>query len=104
MTADYWDAPHVYGPLLGSAEPSPMIYRIIAAALFYSVLPLASISLGLVMLLAPSRVGRFVHENVISLPEAPQPVFWGKLFLRVAGVGLTLFGARFILNLAALFR
>ena len=46
-----------------------MIYRILAFILVYVSLPLAWVSLGLFLALAPARCGRFIDENVISLPR-----------------------------------
>jgi len=79
-----------------------MIYRILAFIAVYVSLPLAWVSLGLFLALAPARCGRFIDENVISLPRGGRPGFWGKLAARAAGLALIAFAGRFVLNLAAL--
>jgi hypothetical protein len=79
-------------------------YRILAGILLYVVLPVAWLSLGAFMLLAPVRFAYFIHENFVLLPRiGPRDHGW-KLLIRVMGAGLLAFAVRFVWKAVELFR
>lgn len=63
--------------------------------LVYFVMLAAWLGVGLVIVIAPRRFGNLLHENFGLFPEVG-PQDWGKkLVLRLAGIGLLAFAARF---------
>jgi hypothetical protein len=73
--------------------------RFIGVVFIYVAMVLACIFVGLFMLIAPRRFGNVIYESFQLFPEV-HPGDWGKkLFLRLVGVGLLTFAARFILRI-----
>jgi hypothetical protein len=64
---------------------------------------LAWIAAGIFILVAPQRIGNVLHEN-FALPEIGSRDWGKKLFLRLAGLGLLAFAARFVWGIRQLFR
>ena len=80
-----------------------MAYRILAGILLYVVLPVAWLSLGAFMLLAPVRFAYFIHENFVLLPQIGQRDAGWKLVIRLGGAALFAFAVRFVWKAVELF-
>lgn len=79
-----------------------MAYRILAGILLYLILPIAWLSLGTFMVLAPVRFAHFIHENFVLLPQIGQRDAGWKFLIRVMGAGLLAFAVRFVWKTALL--
>ena len=73
--------------------------RFIGVVVIYVAMVVACTGVGLFMLIAPQRFGNLICESFQLFPEV-RPGDWGKkLFLRLLGVGLLAFAARFVLRI-----
>jgi hypothetical protein len=72
--------------------------------LVYLVMFLGWTGVGSLMLLAPARFGRFVHDNVGLLPEFGSGDWGKKLIVRLGGAGLLGFAVWFAFRVAVLVR
>jgi hypothetical protein len=76
--------------------------RALGAVLVYLVMLGAWVAVGLFIVIAPVRFGNLVNESFGLFPEV-RPRDWGKkLFLRLVGLGLLAFAARFVWGLRQL--
>lgn len=74
--------------------------RLLGVALLYLAMIVAWCGVGLFMLIAPARFGNLVNESLRLFPEVG-PRDWGKkMAVRLAGLGLLAFAARFIVLVA----
>ena len=74
--------------------------RLIGIVFLYAAMMLAWTGAGLFMLIAPTRFGNLVHNNLYLFPEV-SPGDWGKkLVLRLIGIGLLAFDIRMIVRIA----
>jgi len=81
-----------------------VLYRILAGAVLYLVLPVIWVSLGIWMLVVPAHFVDYVDENVVHLTEARRRPAW-QLAIRVVGAGLIAFAVHFVSNvLSALWK
>lgn len=70
--------------------------RALGIVLAYLLMLCAWVGVGLFIILAPRRFGNLVNESFGLFPEVG-PGDWGKkLFLRLVGLGLLAFAARFL--------
>ncbi len=77
--------------------------RAFGIVLVYFVMLAAWLAAGLFIVVAPGRFGNLLNENFGIFPPVG-PHNWGKrLFLRVVGLGLLAFAARFIWGIRQLF-
>lgn len=78
--------------------------RALAALLVYFVMLGAWVAVGLFIVIAPARFGNLVNENFGLFPEVRARDWAKKLVLRLVGLGLLVFAARFIWGIHHLFR
>jgi hypothetical protein len=76
--------------------------RLLPIVLLYLAMFLSWTGAGLFMLLAPGRFGNLVHDNLNLFPEVNQGDWGRKLVVRVLGIGLLAFAARFAIRAAQL--
>jgi hypothetical protein len=77
--------------------------RALAAVFFYFLMLAAWVGVGLFIVIAPRRFGNLVNEDFGLFPEV-RAGDWGKrLFLRLVGLGLLAFAARFVWGIRRLF-
>jgi hypothetical protein len=75
--------------------------RLLGVVFIYGAMFGAWAAAGMFMVLAPARFGNLIHDSLRLLPEV-HPGDWGKrLAVRLAGVGLLVFAARFAIRIAA---
>lgn len=72
--------------------------------LLYVVMFLGWTGVGLLMLLAPVRFSRLVHDNAGVFPEFASGDWGKKLVVRIVGAGLLAFASRFAIRVADLVR
>ena len=78
--------------------------RALGAVLVYLAMLGAWVAVGLFILIAPARFGNLANESFRIFP-AVRAGDWGKkLFLRLLGLGLLAFAARFVWGIRQLFR
>jgi len=70
--------------------------RAFGLILVYCLMLLAWIAAGIFVVVMPRRFGNLLHENFALFPEVSSRDWGKKLFLRLAGVALLSFAARFI--------
>jgi hypothetical protein len=70
--------------------------RALGAVLIYFVMLGAWVGVGLFILIAPARFGNLVNESFGLFPQVRAGDWGKKLFLRLVGLGLLAFAARFI--------
>lgn len=78
--------------------------RALGAVLVYLVMLGAWVALGLFILIAPARFGNLVNESFGVFPPVRASDWGKKLFLRLLGLGLLAFAARFVWGIRQLFR
>jgi hypothetical protein len=78
--------------------------RALAALLVYFVMLGAWVGVGLFIVIAPARFGNLVNESFGLFPEVRASDWGKKLVLRLVGLGLLVFAARFIWGIQHLFR
>jgi len=61
-------------------------------------------AVGLLLLVAPTRVGNFLHDNLNGFPEVGLKDWGKKIFLRLVGLGLLAVAARFAQRIAHMMR
>jgi hypothetical protein len=77
--------------------------RALAAVFFYFLMLAAWVGVGLFIVIAPRRFGNLVNESFGLFPEV-RAGDWGKrLLLRLVGLGLLAFAARFVWGIRRLF-
>jgi hypothetical protein len=74
------------------------VTRLLGPFLIYIAMFLGWTGVGLFMLLSPGRFGNMLHDNVGVLPAIQQTDWGKKLFVRLVGIGLLGFAARFALR------
>jgi hypothetical protein len=77
--------------------------RALGAVLIYFVMLGAWVGVGLFMVIAPVRFGNLVNENFGLFPEVRAGDWGKKVLLRLAGLGLLAFAARFVWGIRQLF-
>jgi hypothetical protein len=77
--------------------------RALGAVLVYLAMLTAWVAVGLFIVIAPRRFGNLVNENFGLFPEVRAGDWGKKLFLRLVGVGLLAFAARFVWGIRQLF-
>jgi hypothetical protein len=77
--------------------------RALGIVLVYFVMLGAWLAVGLFIVIAPARFGNLVNESFGLFPEVRASDWGKKLFLRLAGLGLLAFAARFIWGIRQLF-
>ena len=76
--------------------------RAFGIVLVYFVMLIAWLAAGIFVTVAPRRFGNLLNENFGIFPEVG-PHDWGKkLFLRLLGLGLLAFAARFVCGIRQL--
>ena len=70
--------------------------RAVGAVLVYVVMLMAWVGVGLFIVIAPARFGNLVNESFGLFPEVHARDWGKKLFLRLIGLGLLAFAARFV--------
>ena len=78
--------------------------RALGAVLVYFVMLGAWVGVGLFIMIAPARFGNLVNESFGLFPEVRARDWGKKLFLRLVGLGLLAFAARFVWGIRQLFR
>ncbi len=78
--------------------------RALGVVLVYLVMLGAWVAVGLFLVIAPARFGNLVNESFGIFPEVRERDWGKKLFLRLVGLGLLAFAARFAWGLRQLFR
>jgi hypothetical protein len=78
--------------------------RAFGIVLVYLVMLGAWVGAGLFILIAPARFGNLVNESFGLFPEVRASDWAKRLFLRLIGLGLLAFAARFVWGLRQLFR
>jgi len=78
--------------------------RLLGIVLVYSLMFLGWTSVGLFMIVAPARFSNLVHESFGFFPHVGKRDWGKKLILRMVGVGLLAFAARFAIGIMALAR
>ena len=78
--------------------------RALGAVLVYFVMLGAWVAVGLFMVIAPARFGNLLNESFGLFPEVHARDWGKKLFLRLVGLGLLAFAARFVWGIRQLFR
>ena len=74
--------------------------HLIGIVFLHAPMMLAWPGAGLFMLIASTRFGNLVHDNLYLFPEV-SPGDWGKkLVLRLIGIGLLAFDIRMIVRIA----
>ena len=76
--------------------------RLLGPFLIYVVMFFGWTGVGLFMLLAPSRFGNLLHQNVGVFPEIQKSDWGKKLFLRFVGAGFLAFAVHFARGVADL--
>ena len=70
--------------------------RALGIVLVYFVMLLAWLAAGLFLIIAPRRVGNLINESFGLFPAVDVRDWGKKLFLRLVGLGLLAFAARFV--------
>jgi hypothetical protein len=70
--------------------------RAFGIVLVYFLMLGAWLAVGLFIVVAPARFGNLVNENFGLFPEVGANDWGKKLFLRLVGLGLLAFAARFV--------
>ncbi|MGA2593627.1 MAG: hypothetical protein ABSH32_27240 [Bryobacteraceae bacterium] len=70
--------------------------RALGAVLVYFVMLGAWVAVGLFIVIAPGRFGNLVNESFGLFPAVGARDWGKKLFLRLVGLGLLSFAARFV--------
>ena len=78
--------------------------RALGAVLVYLVMLGAWVVVGLFILIAPARFGNLVNESFGIFPAVRSSDWGKKLFLRLLGLGLLAFAARFVWGIRQLVR
>lgn len=78
--------------------------RALAIFIVYFAMLGAWVAAGLFMLIAPARFGNLVNESFGLFPEVRPRDWRKKLFLRLLGLALLLFAARFVWGIQELLR
>ena len=78
--------------------------RAFGIVLVYVVMLGAWVAVGLFIVIAPARFGNLVNESFGLFPEVRASDWGKKLFLRLVGLGLLAFAARFVWGIRQLFR
>jgi hypothetical protein len=78
--------------------------RLLGIVLVYSLMFLGWSGVGLFMVVSPARFGNLVHESFGFFPNVKDGDWGKKLILRIAGVGLLGFAARFAMGIIKLAR
>jgi hypothetical protein len=74
--------------------------RLIGIVFLYAAMMLAWTGAGLFMLIAPTRFGNLVHDNLYLFPGFGPGGWCKKLLLRLIGIGLLAFDTRIIIRIA----
>jgi len=77
--------------------------RAFGAVLVYFVMLGAWVAVGLFIVIAPRRFGNLVNESFGLFPTVGAGDWGKKLFLRLIGMGLLAFAARFVWGIRQLF-
>ena len=77
--------------------------RALGAVLVYLLMLAAWVGVGLFIVIAPRRFGNLVNESFGLFPEVRAGDWGKKLFLRLVGLGLLAFAARFVWGIRRLF-
>jgi len=77
---------------------------ILILLLLYVVMFLGWTGVGLLMMLAPARFSRLVHDNAGVFPELGSSDWGKKLIVRLVGAGLLAFASWFATRVADLVR
>jgi hypothetical protein len=77
--------------------------RALGAVLVYLLMLAAWVGVGLFIVIAPRRFGNLVNESFGLFPEVRAGDWGKKLFLRLVGLGLLAFAARFVWGIRQLF-
>jgi hypothetical protein len=73
--------------------------RLTGIVIVYAVMVISCGGVGLFMLIAPACIGNLISESFQLFPEV-RPHDWGKkLLLRILGLALLAFAARFVLRI-----
>jgi hypothetical protein len=78
--------------------------RAFGLVLVYFVMLGAWVAVGLFIVIAPERFGNLINENFGVFPEVSARDWGKKLFLRMIGLGLLAFAARFVWGIRQLFQ
>lgn len=78
--------------------------RAFGIVLVYFVMLGAWVAVGLFIVIAPGRFGNLMNESFGLFPEVRAGDWGKKLFLRLIGMGLLAFAARFVWGIRQLFR
>jgi hypothetical protein len=78
--------------------------RALGIVLVYFVMLGAWVAAGLFIVIAPARFGNLVNESFGLFPEVRAHDWGKKLFLRLVGLGLLAFAARFVWGIRQLLR
>jgi len=74
--------------------------RLIGIVFLHAPTMLAWTGAGLFMLIASTRFGNLVHDNLSLFPEVGPGGWCKKLLLRLIGIGLLAFDTRIIIRIA----
>ena len=77
--------------------------RALAFVVIYLAMLLAWLAAGLFVILAPRRFGNLINESFGLFPPVGAHDWGKKLFLRLVGLGLLAFAARFMWGVRQLF-
>ena len=77
--------------------------RAFGIVLVYFVMLAAWVTVGLLIVIAPRRFGNLLNESFGLFPEVGAQDWGKKLLLRLAGLGLLAFAARFTWGIRQIF-
>jgi hypothetical protein len=78
------------------------VSRLLGIAGLYIAMFVAWTAAGLLMIMAPVWFGNLIHDSFGLYPQVGRTDWGKKLILRIVGLGLLAFAARFAMRIAAL--